>query len=188
MTKFTRLAIADVVEIVPPRFGDDRGFFSETWKASALAGEGIDLTFIQDNHSHSVPIGTVRGLHYQTTPFAQAKLIRVIRGAVFDVAVDCRVGSPSFGKWVGIEISAARWNQLLVPEGFAHGFMTIAPDTEVIYKVTAPYSPTHEVAIAWDDPDLAIAWPDVGAVTISEKDRAAPRLSDLEAHFEYRAV
>lgn len=186
MTTFNRLAIADVIEIVPAKFGDDRGFFSETWKASDFAGQGLALDFVQDNHSFSAPVGTVRGLHYQTAPFAQDKLIRVIRGAIFDVAVDCRTGSPSYGTWAGIELSAARWNQLLVPIGFAHGFMTTAPDTEVIYKVTAAWSRAHEVAIAWNDPELGIEWPEVGEATLSDKDRAAPAFRTVAPAFEYR--
>jgi dTDP-4-dehydrorhamnose 3,5-epimerase len=186
MTGFRRLAIADIIEITPRKFGDDRGFFSEVFKRGDFEAEGIQIDWIQDNQSLSAQPGTVRGLHFQAPPTAQDKLIRVVRGAIYDVAVDIRIGSPSFGRWVACELSAQAWNQLLVPAGFAHGFMTLVPDTEVLYKVSAPYAPTCEGAIRWDDPALAIAWPDMGAEPmLSDKDRAAPLLADLQSPFRF---
>jgi len=175
------LALSGVLEIVPRRFGDDRGVFCETWNAESFREAGLDLDFVQDNHSISASRGVVRGLHYQLPPHAQDKLVRVVRGAIFDVAVDIRRDSPSFGKWVGIELSADKWNQLLVPEGYAHGFQTLEPDTEVIYKVTQRYSPSHDRSIRFDDPQLAIAWPIGHAeVQLSDKDARAPLLADAE--------
>lgn len=178
------LAIADVKILTPKRFGDARGFFSETYNKATLATHGLDLEFIQDNHSMSQPVGVLRGLHFQTPPFAQDKLVRVVKGRIFDVAVDIRQGSPTYGKWVGAEISAEDWNQILVPVGFAHGFVTLEPDTEVIYKVTAPYAPDHDKGLAWDDPEVGIDWPlgDV-APTLSDKDTKHPGLADLPAYF-----
>lgn len=184
--QFLPTEIREVVEIVPVRHGDARGFFSETWKRSAFEDAGLAHDWVQDNQSLSATPGTVRGLHFQGAPFAQAKLIRVTRGAIFDVAVDIRRGSPTYGRWVARELSAEKWNQLLVPAGFAHGFMTIEPDTEVQYKVDAPWSAEHEGAIRWDDPDIAIAWPDTGTKpTLSEKDRAAPLLAGFDSPFAY---
>ncbi|MCA1406677.1 dTDP-4-dehydrorhamnose 3,5-epimerase [Ensifer sp. IC3342] len=175
------LDLDGVLEILPRRIGDERGFFSETWNARQFAEHGIALNFVQDNHSYSASRGVLRGLHYQLPPYAQDKLVRVVKGAVFDVAVDIRRGSPTFAKWVAIEISARRWNQLLVPKGFAHGFLTLEPDTEVIYKVTNPYSPAHDRAIRFDDRDIAIAWPLPAAeLQLSEKDRTAPQLRQAE--------
>ncbi|WMT92844.1 dTDP-4-dehydrorhamnose 3,5-epimerase [Pelagibacterium sp. H642] len=173
-----RLPLEGVLEIIPPRFTDERGFFSETWNAAALEQHGICLQFVQDNHSHSSTAGVIRGLHYQLPPFEQDKLVRVPRGAIFDVAVDLRRERGTFGQWVGLEVSQSKWNQLLVPRGFAHGFLVLEPDTEVIYKVTAPYSPQHERSIRFDDPDLAIAWPIGEAeIVLSDKDRDAPPFS-----------
>ncbi len=178
------LAIPDVRLITPRRFGDHRGFFSETWSRQAFASAGIDIDFVQDNHSLSAAVGTVRGLHYQSPPHAQDKLVRVVRGAIHDVAVDLRAGSPSFGRWVSAELSAENGRQLLVPIGFAHGFCTLTPDTEVLYKVSAPYAPAHDHGIAWDDPDLAIDWPAIAdATTLSQKDRALPRLRAITTPF-----
>jgi dTDP-4-dehydrorhamnose 3,5-epimerase len=170
-----------VLEIVPARFGDARGFFSETYNASRLAKAGIDLAFVQDNHSLSARRGVLRGLHYQLPPRAQDKLVRVVRGAIFDVAVDIRKGSPTFAKWVGVELSAEKWNQLLVPKGFAHGFVTLTENTEVVYKVTDYYSPAQDRSIRYDDPDIAINWPVTdGELQLSDKDMAAPRLLNAE--------
>lgn len=178
------LAIPDVKIISPKKFGDHRGFFSETYSRPAFAAAGLDLDFVQDNHSLSAAVGVLRGLHFQIPPFAQDKLLRVVRGRIFDVAVDIRRGSPSYGRWVGAEISAEAWNQILVPVGFAHGFVTLEPDTEVLYKVTAPYSPEHDRGLAWDDPQVAVAWPLAGiAPTLSDKDTRHPRLADLPAYF-----
>ncbi|MEA3002027.1 MAG: dTDP-4-dehydrorhamnose 3,5-epimerase [Sphingomonadales bacterium] len=186
MVQVRRLAIPDVIEIIPPRHGDHRGFFSEVWNAAALAGQGIPVTFVQDNHSYSADAGVVRGLHYQAPPAAQAKLVRVARGSIFDVAVDIRDGSPTFGQWVGLILSAQAWNQLLVPEGFAHGFMTLEPDCEVLYKVSAPYSREHDRSIRFDDPDIGVEWP-LGGMTpiLSEKDRGAPLLAQAAPAFRY---
>ncbi|WP_331375975.1 dTDP-4-dehydrorhamnose 3,5-epimerase [Sinorhizobium chiapasense] len=182
-----KLDLDGVLEILPRRIGDDRGFFSETWNAQQFADHGIALHFVQDNHSYSASRGVLRGLHYQLPPYAQDKLVRVVKGAIFDVAVDIRQGSPTFAKWVAIEISARRWNQLLVPKGFAHGFLTLEPDTEVIYKVTNPYSPAHDRAIRFDDPDIAIAWPlPTAQIQLSEKDRTAPQLRQAEL-FDFAA-
>ena len=186
MTIFRRLAIPDVVEVVPPRFGDHRGYFSEVYKRSAFEAEGIGIDWIQDNQSFSARAGTVRALHCQAPPVAQDKLVRAIRGAIYDVAVDLRMGSPSYGQWVGCELSADKGNQLLVPIGFAHGFMTLRPDTEVLYKVSGPYSAAHELIIVWNDPDIAIGWPDLGAdPVLSERDLSAPRFVDFASPFDY---
>lgn len=184
MTSFRRLAIPDVIEVTPARFGDHRGFFSETWKRSDFAAEGLDFDWIQDNHSRSAEAGTVRGLHLQAPPMAQAKLVRVLQGAIHDVAVDVRAGSPTYGRWVSLVLTAEAGNQILVPAGFAHGFMTLRPDTEVIYKVNAPYSPAHELAIRWDDSDLGIDWPDTGVTPVlSGKDAVAPAFADFISPF-----
>ena len=179
------LEIPDVKIIRPKKHGDARGFFSETWSRAAMAEAGIDIDFVQDNQSLSAARGTMRGLHFQTPPHAQTKLLRVIRGAVFDVAVDLRRGSPHYGRHASAVISAEAWNQILVPVGFAHGFMTLEPDTEVIYKVSGIYSPENDAGILWNDPDLGIAWPlDVEPV-LSDKDRVQPRLRDFDTPFTY---
>jgi dTDP-4-dehydrorhamnose 3,5-epimerase len=170
-----------VIEIVPKRYGDERGFFSETYSALQLANAGIDIRFVQENHSYSVRKGVLRGLHYQLSPRAQDKLLRVIRGAVYDVAVDIRRSSRTFGQWVGVEISADRWNQLLIPKGFAHGFVTLEDHTEVIYQVSDIYSPEHERAIRFDDPDIGVQWPHgLSEFLLSPKDRDAPYLVGAE--------
>ena len=175
------LPLDGLLEIRPPRFGDERGFFSETWNSATWREAGIDLDFVQDNHSFSRDRGVLRGLHFQIPPLAQDKLVRVTRGAIFDVAVDIRVGSPTFGRWAGVSLSAAEWNQLLVPIGFAHGFVTLEPDTEVQYKVTAPYSPEHERAIRYDDPEIAVEWPvESEVLTLSGRDRTASHLASLD--------
>ena len=186
MTSFTRLSIPEVIEVCPPRFGDDRGYFSEVYKRSAFEAEGLHMDWVQDNQSFSAQVGTVRGLHLQKPPVPQDKLVRVIRGAIFDVAVDLRRGSPSFGCWVSCELTAEKGNQLLVPTGFAHGFMTLTENTEVLYKVSGPYSGAHEVAIAWNDADIGIDWPEIGSdIILSEKDKAAGRFIDFETPFQY---
>jgi dTDP-4-dehydrorhamnose 3,5-epimerase len=178
------LELDGLVEIRPPKFGDERGFFSETWNAAAWQEAGIDLEFVQDNHSLSRQRGVLRGLHFQVPPAAQDKLVRVTRGSVFDVAVDIRPDSPTFGHWAGVVLSAAEWNQLLVPKGFAHGFVTLEPDTEVQYKVTAPYSAEHDRAVRFDDPDIAIDWPiKHDDLILSAKDRAAPPFAGLDTGF-----
>jgi dTDP-4-dehydrorhamnose 3,5-epimerase len=180
------LDIPEVKIIRPKKFGDHRGFFSETYNKKAMADAGIDLTFVQDNHSMSGRVGTLRGLHFQIPPMAQDKLLRVVRGAIWDVVVDIRTGSPTFGQWVGATISAEEWTQILVPAGFAHGFLTLQPDTEVEYKVTNYYAPECDRGIAWNDPDLAIAWPlpdGLDAPVLSEKDTRQPFLRDSPAWF-----
>ena len=178
--------IPGVLVIRPRLFGDHRGFFSETYNAASLAENGIALDFCQDNHSMSATVGTLRGLHFQIPPFAQDKLVRVARGAIYDVAVDIRHGSPTFGRYVARTLSAGEWNQLLIPAGFAHGFCTIEPDTEVLYKVTAPYSPDHEAGIIWSDPDLSIPWPlGGGDPVLSQKDTVYPTLADSRAYFSF---
>lgn len=186
MLEVRPLALDGVLEIRPSRFEDERGFFSETWNLVRWAEAGIEIDFVQDNHSLSKERGVLRGLHYQAPPMAQAKLVRVSRGAVFDVAVDIREGSPSLGKWVSTILSAERWNQLFVPEGFAHGLLTLEPGTEVQYKVNTPYSAEHDRAIRFDDPDIGIEWPIAAEeLTLSDKDRAAPRLSEVDTGFRY---
>jgi dTDP-4-dehydrorhamnose 3,5-epimerase len=180
--------IPEVKLVLPNRRGDARGFFSEVFRKDAFASGGIDAEFVQDNHSFSATRGTVRGLHFQTDPHAQGKLVRVTRGAILDVAVDIRRGSPTYGRHVTATLSAANWHQLWIPGGFAHGFCTIEPDTEVLYKVTSYYAPTHDFGVRWDDPAIGIDWP-VGAeeAVLSEKDRHHPLLADLPAYFTYPA-
>ena len=171
--------------VVPSVHRDDRGFFSETFSGKALAEASIDAVFVQDNHSLSRAKGVLRGLHFQAPPKAQGKLVRVTRGAIFDVAVDIRKDSPTYGRHVSAVLSAENWSQLWVPVGFAHGFCTLEPDTEVLYKVTDTYAPECDRGLAWDDPDLGIAWPVVpGAVILSDKDRCHPQLKDLQSPFE----
>ncbi|MFN3447713.1 MAG: dTDP-4-dehydrorhamnose 3,5-epimerase [Roseococcus sp.] len=182
--KITPLAIPDVLLIEPPRYGDARGFFSEVWKRSALAAAGLVVDFVQDNHSLSREAGVLRGLHFQRPPHAQGKLVRCTRGRVLDVAVDIREGSPSYGQHVAVELSAENWRQVWVPRGFAHGFLTLEPDCEVLYKVDAEYSREADGGIAWDDPALGIAWPlPPGGPILSDKDRAAPRLAEAAPIF-----
>jgi len=173
-------SIPDVRLITTARHGDHRGFLSEVYSRNALLANGIDIEFVQDNHTLSVAAGTVRGLHYQVPPMAQAKLLRVIRGTIFDVAVDLRQRSPTFGQHVAAVISAEDWNQIFIPIGFAHGFCTLTPDTEVQYRVSNYYSPAHERGLLWNDPALAIAWPPAAVDAIlSDRDRAHSRLSNL---------
>ena len=169
----------------PKKFGDHRGFFSETWSRKAFADAGLDLDFVQDNQSLSAPVGTLRGLHFQSPPFSQDKLVRVTRGRILDVAVDIRASSPTFGKHVAVELSAENWKQLLVPVGFAHGFVTLEPDTEVLYKVTAPYAPENDHGLAFDDPALGIDWRlPLSGLTLSDKDRKHPRLAEMLRYFD----
>ena len=178
------LAIADVKLLTPPRFRDPRGFFSETWNQDRFARVGVPGPFIQDNHAVSTERGVVRGLHLQIGPNAQGKLVRVVRGAIWDVAVDVRRGSPTYGKHVGAELSADNWSQIWVPVGFLHGYCTLTAETEVIYKVTAPYDKAAERGVIWNDPALALPWPiDPTAAVLSDKDLVLPRLSECEAWF-----
>lgn len=170
-------ALPGLLIIEPRVFGDARGFFMETWNARAFAEAGLDLAFVQDNHSRSQK-GVLRGLHFQN-PGPQGKLVRVARGAAFDVAVDLRASSPTFGKWVGVELSAANKRMLWVPEGFAHGFLTLEDDTDFLYKCTAPYAPQSEHTLAWDDPTVGIEWPKLGMEPIiSDKDACGTSLAD----------
>lgn len=176
--------IEGVKIVTPKKFGDERGFFSEVYNAAAWRKAGLDLQFVQDNHSLSREVGTIRGLHFQTAPFAQDKVVRVTRGRILDVAVDLRRSSPTFGRHVAVELSAENWRQLLAPVGFAHGFVALEPDTEVVYKVTNFYSAQNDFGLAWDDPDLGIAWPvEHDRAILSAKDRTWPRLRDLPQVF-----
>lgn len=177
------LRLPELIELAPARISDDRGFFSEVWSAARFAELGIQTHFVQDNVSLSRKKGVIRGLHFQIPPAAQAKLIRVARGAIFDVAVDIRSSSPTFGQWAATVISADQWNQLYLPEGFAHGFLTLEDDTEVNYKVSALYSPEHDRSIRFDDPAIAVEWPFDGAPLLSAKDAAAPLLSEIYTGF-----
>jgi dTDP-4-dehydrorhamnose 3,5-epimerase len=177
--------IAGPVLLSPKRFGDARGFFSETYNSRTVAPLIGDQRFVQDNHSLSVPAGTLRGLHFQIAPMGQGKLVRVVRGAILDVAVDIRRSSPTFGKHVAVILSAENWSQLWIPVGFAHGFCTLETDSEVLYKVTEFYSPDHDRGLAFDDPALAIDWPPAPhGYLLSAKDKTHPKLSDLPACFD----
>lgn len=175
------LGLGGVVEIIPRKFGDARGFFSETYQRQRFSDAGITQDWIQDNQSLSVEKGTLRGLHFQVAPVAQDKLVRVLRGAIFDVAVDLRNGSATYGRWVSCILSAERFNQLLIPKGFAHGFLTLEPHVEVLYKVSAPYAPECDRSIRWNDPAIGIDWPlEPGQQPVlSAKDAAAPLLADI---------
>lgn len=180
------LDIPDVLLVKPKKFGDDRGFFSEVFRADLWDRLGVDLTFVQDNHVFSAQRGVLRGLHFQKPPSAQGKLVRCTRGAILDIALDIRHGSPTFGKYVSAEISAANWHQIWVPPGFAHGYVTLEPDCEVIYKVTAYYDPSTDSGVAWDDPALMIDWRvPASELTLSEKDRQNPTLSHAAIAFTY---
>ena len=186
MIKVQPLSIPEVLEIVPDRLGDGRGFFSETYSQMRFNEFGLRHDWVQDNHSYSAKEGVLRGLHYQMPPFAKDKLVRVTRGSIFDVAVDIRHGSATFGKWVSLIVSVSAWNQILVPKGFAHGFLTLEPDTEVIYKVSAPYSATHDRSIRFDDADIGIDWPLTGdRPLLSEKDLRAPAFKTVDSGFRY---
>ena len=187
--KITETALPGVLLLEPRRFGDDRGWFMESWNRQVLARHGIEIDFVQDNHSMSAVPGTVRGLHYQAPPHAQDKLVRVARGRVLDVAVDVRRGSPHYGRWVGAELSAENGHQLLIPKGFLHGFATLTPDVELLYKCSDVYAPECDGAVAWNDPDIAIDWGiDAARAVLSDKDRAAPRFADWQSPFVYEGV
>ena len=176
--------IAGPLLLAPARHGDARGFFSEVFRQDRFEAAAGAVGFVQDNHSRSQKRGVIRGLHYQAPPFAQGKLVRVTRGAVYDVAVDARRGSPSYGRHVGVELSEANWRQLWVPPGFLHGFCTLTDDVEFLYKVTSYYSPEHDGAVAFDDPELGIDWPLDGIEPlVSDKDRRAPAFADMPAVF-----
>ncbi|MCB1432917.1 MAG: dTDP-4-dehydrorhamnose 3,5-epimerase [Alphaproteobacteria bacterium] len=181
------LGLGGVVEIIPKKFGDARGFFSETYQRQRFLDAGITQDWMQDNQSFSAEKGTLRGLHFQVAPVAQDKLIRVLKGAIFDVAVDIRNGSPTYGKWVSCELSAEKFNQLLIPRGFAHGFLTLVPDVEVLYKVSAPYSPECDRGVRWNDPAIGVAWPlEPGQQPVlSGKDAQAPMLADIASQITF---
>ena len=182
--KVERLSIPDLILVTPPRFGDARGFFSEVFNAPRFAAAGIGMDFVQDNQSLSQERGVIRGLHCQVAPHPQGKLVRCIRGAIWDVAVDARRGSPTFGQWAAVELSAENWAQLWVPPGFLHGFCTLAEGTEVIYKVTDIYDRDAERGVIWNDPVLALPWPVAEhEAVLSDKDRVLPRWTDLPALF-----
>ena len=170
---------------IPKRFGDQRGFFAETYSRQKYTERGVDIEFVQDNHSLSQNEGTLRGLHYQAPPRAQSKLVRCGRGSFFDVVVDIRRGSQTYGQWVGYELSAENGHQIYVPAGFAHGFVTLEPDSEIVYKCSDYYAPETEGILRWDDPDIGIKWPLKGSPILSEKDAIAPLLKDLESPFIY---
>ena len=186
MDKFTfeRLSIPDLVLVRPRKFSDDRGFFMETWTAPVFRDAGISAAFVQDNHSLSRKRGTIRGLHFQRQPFAQAKLVRIVRGSVYDVGVDLRRSSPTYGKWAAVTLTAEAGEQLFIPAGFAHGFCTLEPDTEMVYKVDALYSAECDGGLAWNDPDLAIDWPvRPDEVSLSAKDQKLPPFAGFASPF-----
>ncbi len=182
--QFTRLAIPDVILVEAKAFSDQRGFFMESYKESTFIPNGITSKFVQDNHSHSIK-GVLRGLHYQKNPKAQAKLVMAIKGEIFDVAVDVRKGSPTYGKWVGEILSEKNHRLLYVPRGFAHGFEVLSDEADVIYKVDDEYSPEHERGILWNDPEVGVKWPDGNPVMI-KKDLDLPFLKEADNNFEYQ--
>jgi dTDP-4-dehydrorhamnose 3,5-epimerase len=179
--------LAGLYLIKPRRHGDHRGFFAETYSQRVYVELGIDDMFVQDNHSLSAIAGTVRGLHFQSPPHAQAKLVRCGRGAIYDVAVDIRRGSPTYGRWAGYTLSAENGEQLYIPTGFAHGFATLEPNSEIVYKCSDYYSPETEGALRWDDPHIGIIWPLTSAPVLSEKDAAAPLLAGFNSPFTFEA-
>jgi dTDP-4-dehydrorhamnose 3,5-epimerase len=181
MTTITPLAIPDVLLITPKRHGDARGWFAETWSQKSLAGTVADTRFVQDNQAFNARKGTLRGLHFQKAPHAQGKLVRALKGSIYDVAVDIRLGSATFGTWVGATLTAEGGEQLWVPRGFAHGYVTTSDDTEIFYKVDGDYAPQLEGGLLWNDPDLAIAWPLDGEPLLSDKDKLLPSLKDMPA-------
>jgi len=188
MVDISPQSIPEVLLIKPERFGDERGFFSETYREAALAEAGFHHAFVQDNHSVSEQRGTVRGLHLQRPPFAQAKLVRVIAGCILDVVIDIRTGSPTYGHHVAVELSADNWLQLLAPAGFAHGFQTLTPGAAVIYKVTEYYRPDEEEGLLWCDPDLGVDWPiSQPQATVNARDGKWPSLKDFRSAFTYTA-
>ena len=183
--KIEQTALDGVVILTPDRFGDPRGFFSESWNRKRMEGLGIDIDFVQDNHSLSAQVGTVRALHFQSPPFAQDKLVRCGKGRLYDVAVDIRKGSPTYGDWIGVELSFENGKQLLVPKGFLHGFVTREPDTEIVYKCSDYYSPECDGAVRFDDPDIGVDWGiGPGDAVLSEKDINAPLLRDFDSPFD----
>ncbi len=186
--KIEKTPLIDCLIITMPRFGDARGFFSESYNKVKFEEAGVDIDFVQDNHSFSAPKGTLRGLHFQVPPFAQDKLVRVTRGRVLDVAVDVRIGSPSYGEWVGVELSAENGKQLFVPKGFLHGFVTLEDNTEFFYKVSDYYSAECDSSIRFDDPDLGVKWSYEGDMTLSGKDENAMWFADWDNPFVYGEI
>ena len=182
---FLETNVRGVLILVPIRHGDHRGFFAETYSQLAYAEHGVDAVFVQDNHSLSAAVGTVRGLHFQAPPHAQAKLVRCGRGAIFDVAVDIRRGSPTYGRWTGYTLSAENGAQLYIPAGFAHGFATLMPDSEIVYKCSDYYAPETEGSLRWDDPEIGIEWPLTSSPVLSGKDAAAPLLARFNSPFTF---
>lgn len=184
--EFKPLTVPDVMLLVPRHIGDERGYFAETFRSDRFTQACGEWTFVQDNESRSAKTGTVRGLHFQSNPHAQGKLVRCTAGALFDVAVDIRAGSPTYGQWVGETLTPENGKQLWVPPGFAHGFCSLEPDTVICYKVTGYYSAECDKGLAWDDPAIGIEWPDIAnPETLSGKDRVHPRLADLPAYFSW---
>jgi len=189
LLKVEETALPGVLILTPKRFGDPRGFFSESWNKTRMAEAGLDYDFVQDNHSMSAAVGTLRGLHYQAPPHAQDKLVRCGRGRLYDVAVDIRAGSPTYGKWVGVELSFENGKQLMVPAGFLHGFVTREPDTEIVYKCTDFYNGDADGAVRWDDPAIGIDWDLAGIEPVlSAKDADAPVLSEIGEVFTYEVA
>lgn len=180
------MSLAGLAKIIPARLGDHRGYFSEVFKDCWFRENVADVTFLQENESLSATIATVRGLHFQLDPFAQGKLVRCVAGRIFDVAVDIRVGSPTYGKWYGTELSMANGEQLWIPPGYAHGFATLATDCVISYKVTAPYSAASDRGLLWNDPEIGIKWPlRLDYAVLSDKDKLQPKLADLPVSFTY---
>lgn len=180
----SQTGIPGLVVVKPAVFGDARGFFLETYSRKAFAEAGLDYEFVQDNHARSGPKGVLRGLHFQLPPATQAKLVWVVRGAVLDVVVDLRVGSPTYKKWYGVELTEDNFLRLMVPRGFAHGYVTLTEGAEFMYKVDAPYSPAHDAGIAWNDPEIGIDWPLADPI-LSDKDARQPTLASLGSPFAY---
>ena len=183
--KLIETKLKDVYIIEPAVFGDHRGFFMESYNKSKFEGLSLNYELVQDNHSLSVEAGTIRGLHYQLNPKSQTKIVRALTGAIYDVVVDIRKGSPTFGQWIGVILSAANKRQIVVPQGFAHGICTLVPNTEILYKVDEFYSPEHDRGILWNDPALGIDWP-VSNPILSEKDKHQPLFKDAEMNFTYK--
>lgn len=187
MVRVEETNLSGVKILEPKRFGDARGFFSESWSRRATAGAGIDIDWVQDNHSLSARAGTIRGLHFQSPPHAQDKLVRCGRGRLLDVVVDARRGSPTYGQWIGVELSFANGLQLLVPKGFLHGFVTLEPDTEIVYKCSDYYAPECDGAVRWNSAVLGIDWKLQGEPLLSDKDAAAPDFADFVSPFVYES-
>jgi len=185
--EFRRFDVEGPFEIVPDRIDDERGYFSEIFRLSDFSRQGGPADFVQDNQSLSVRVGTIRGLHFQAPPAAQGKLVRCLAGRLFDVAVDLRSDSPTYGKWLSVMLSTQENNQLWIPVGFAHGFCTLEPNSVISYRVTSYYSPENDKGVAWNDPDIGVDWPDIAdPETLSAKDREQPSLAELPAYFSMK--